>query len=200
MAAQAIKLRISTPTEPIPPGRGFYQLEEDSLYVQIGLFSRDRRFFSYLESKNTRLDFDREGRLIFIEVDLPRRQWPVDLQLTRPVVAEAVRDFFSNERNRKLIERLREAGLRFKAEVPVKITEDGPFAGKTVVFTGGLEKLTRQKAEELVRELGGSVSSSVSKKTDLVVAGKDPGSKQKKAVSLGVEVIDEKEFLKRAGK
>ncbi len=89
MAAQAIKLRISTPTEPIPPGRGFYQLEEDSLYVQIGLFSMDRRFFSYLESTNTRLDFDREGRLIFIEVDLPRRQWPLDHRLTRPVVAEA---------------------------------------------------------------------------------------------------------------
>ena len=88
MAINTAKLRISTPTEPIPPGRGFYQLEEESLYVQVGIFTRNRRFFSYLQSDEVSLDFDREGRLIFIEVAVPRRSWQVTPRLQKPSRAE----------------------------------------------------------------------------------------------------------------
>jgi len=89
MVLETPRVRISTPTEPILPGRGFYQLEEDSLHVQIGHFSKHRRFFSYLESENVRFDLDREGRLIFIEVAVARRQWIVDPLITPPEVVEA---------------------------------------------------------------------------------------------------------------
>ncbi len=88
MAVQAPKVRISTPTEPILPGRGFYQLEEDSLYVQVGPFLGNRRFFSYLEAESVNLHFDREGRLIFIEVNEPRRRWPARADARPPTVVE----------------------------------------------------------------------------------------------------------------
>lgn len=70
------------------PGRGFYQLEEDALYVQIGLFDPCYRFFSYLESETVRLELDRQARLIFIEVTRPRRHWEVSEDMQFPVVAE----------------------------------------------------------------------------------------------------------------
>ena len=88
MAVVAPKVRISTPTEPILPGRGFYQLEEDALYVQIGPFQGNRRFFSYLESETVNLHFDREGRLIFIEVDVARRNWQIESKNSPPDVVE----------------------------------------------------------------------------------------------------------------
>lgn len=77
MPADSIRFRISTPTGPIPPGRGFYQLEEDALYVQVGLYSARRQFFSYVEGEQIRFDLDKEGRLIFFELAVARRQWPV---------------------------------------------------------------------------------------------------------------------------
>ncbi len=88
MTAVELRLRISTPTEPIQPGRGFYQLEEDALYVQIGLFSAHRHFYSYLENDILRLDLDKTGRLIFFELALPRRRWPVDERLKPPTIIE----------------------------------------------------------------------------------------------------------------
>ena len=84
-----IQLKISTPSEPIRPGRGFYQLEEDALFVQISVFTEKKHFFNYLENDTLQLDLDREGNLIFIEVDHPRRHWQVDSQLTAPDRAEA---------------------------------------------------------------------------------------------------------------
>ncbi|RKX29254.1 MAG: hypothetical protein DRP47_02140 [Candidatus Zixiibacteriota bacterium] len=84
MVLPEIKLQISAPTEPLVSGRGFYQLEEDALYVQVAPFTSSRRFFSYLESEHIRFDIDRQGRLIFIEVCIPRRQWPVNDNLTVP--------------------------------------------------------------------------------------------------------------------
>jgi hypothetical protein len=89
MSLDRLKLRLSTLTEPILPGQGFYQLEEDTLYVQIGSFSKQRRFFSYLEAENVRLDLDREGRLIFVEVSVPRRLWKIDSSIKLPTVVEA---------------------------------------------------------------------------------------------------------------
>ena len=67
---EKINLKIETPAGPIPSGRGFYQLDEEILFVQIGLFLNSRKFFSYLETDNLLLDIDRNGRLIFIELDL----------------------------------------------------------------------------------------------------------------------------------
>ncbi len=88
MTLEYLRLRITTPTRPIEPGRGFYQLEEDALYVQIGLFDTRNRFFSYLESETVRLDFDRNARLIFVELSLPRRAWSVQDELEFPEVIE----------------------------------------------------------------------------------------------------------------
>jgi DNA ligase (NAD+) len=111
-----------------------------------------------------------------------------------PQVAESIVQYFSNERNRELIRRLREAGLRMEAEVK-QAPSESPFVGKTIVFTGALEHLTRDSAKEMVEKLGGRAASSVSAKTDLVVAGPGAGSKLAKAQELGVEIIGEAEFL-----
>lgn len=89
MTPKPIRVTVSAPTGPLPPGRGFYQLEEDILYVQVGSFSRRRVFFSYLESHGVRFDIDRKGELIFIEVAKPRRQWKMDPQLSCPDVVES---------------------------------------------------------------------------------------------------------------
>lgn len=75
MTVSQLTIAVRTPTEQIPVGRGFYQLEEDSLYVQIAPWDREHRFFSYLESDHVRLDIDKNGSLLFIEVALPRRKW-----------------------------------------------------------------------------------------------------------------------------
>ncbi|MFH1688156.1 MAG: hypothetical protein ABIE70_11635 [bacterium] len=82
------QLEISTPTEPIPPGRGFYQLEEDALYVQIGPCTHERAFFSWLESDELRMEFERRGRLVFLEVALPRRRWTKSGALAFPAPTE----------------------------------------------------------------------------------------------------------------
>jgi DNA ligase (NAD+) len=110
-------------------------------------------------------------------------------------IAEAVVHFFGEGRNRELIERLRQAGLQFTE--PTAVTEGGPLAGKTYVLTGTLPTLSRGEATELIERAGGRVIGSVSKKTDAVVAGEDPGSKLDKAKQLGVEVIGEEELVRR---
>jgi DNA ligase (NAD+) len=109
-----------------------------------------------------------------------------------PVMAESIVDYFSQSSTRKMIEGLRKTGLNFKEEIAeVKAT---PLSGKTIVFTGELKEFTRSKAEEEARRLGGNPSSSVSKNTDFVVAGENPGSKYERAKKLGVKIIDEKTF------
>lgn len=85
---ESIALKIDAPTGEITPGRGFYQLEEDALYVQVGAYSKRQRFFNYLESDWVRFDIDKEGRLIFIEVSLPRRRWELSTQISPPTIAE----------------------------------------------------------------------------------------------------------------
>jgi DNA ligase (NAD+) len=110
-----------------------------------------------------------------------------------PKVAEAVSDFLGSAGTRRTIKELRKRGLKL-AETEAAGTAD--FAGLTFVFTGGLESMSRGAAQDLVRSLGGRTSSSVSAKTDYVVAGSDPGNKYEKAVELGVTVLSEEEFLK----
>lgn len=112
-----------------------------------------------------------------------------------PVVAESIVDFFRNERNRALIERLRAHGLPFVQERSAGVVIDPFFAGKTFVLTGALSAMTRDEASEAIRARGGETSSSVSKKTDYVLAGAGPGSKLEKANALGVTVLTEEEFL-----
>jgi len=113
-----------------------------------------------------------------------------------PTVAAAVRDFFANPRNARLVERLRGYGIDPRLEVVRK--EPGPLEGLTVVFTGALG-LPRDEMTARARAAGAKVASSVSGKTDLVVAGRDAGSKLDKARGLGVEVVGEEEFLRRLG-
>jgi DNA ligase (NAD+) len=114
-----------------------------------------------------------------------------------PTIAQAVTSFFDEPRNRKLIERLRDAGLTL-AE-PTGRAGEGPLSGKTYVLTGTLPTLSRSRATELIEGAGGRVAGSVSRKTDAVVAGDDAGSKLEKARTLGVDVIDEAELLRRVG-
>ena len=84
MSTSAIPLKISAPTGVTSPGRGFYQLEEETLFIQIGLFSDRHRFFSFIEAGHTRFDVDRTGCLLFIELDLSRRHWSVSPALIPP--------------------------------------------------------------------------------------------------------------------
>jgi DNA ligase (NAD+) len=116
-----------------------------------------------------------------------------------PIVAQAVHDWFHDRGNRKLLDKLKKAGVRM-ADQPKKKQADGPLAGRTIVLTGGLEAMSREEATRAAQDAGARVASSVSKKTDFVVAGTDPGSKYDRAVQVGVEIVDEKEFLKRIGR
>ena len=119
-----------------------------------------------------------------------------DVNEVGPRIAESIVEFFSIAANRKLIERLREAGLTLKGKKKERGTK---LAGKTFVLTGTLAKYTRDEAKKMIEDAGGKVTGSVSKKTDYVVAGAEAGSKLDKAKELGVAVIDEKEMEKLAG-
>jgi DNA ligase (NAD+) len=109
--------------------------------------------------------------------------------------AHAVVTYFQNPTTRRLIEKLRDLGVEF--EEPRPRPTGGALAGKTFVITGTLPSLSRQQATELVEANGGRVAGSVSKNTDFLVAGESAGSKLDKARTLGVEVIDEAELLRR---
>jgi DNA ligase (NAD+) len=115
------------------------------------------------------------------------------------VIARSIVDWHGNPENRKLIERLSQAGLNFKSSLYQPAAKAGPFAGKTFVLTGTLPTLTREEATAKIEALGGKVSGSVSKKTDFLLAGEDAGSKLDKAQKLGVKIISEAEFLKMGG-
>ncbi|HZU23325.1 MAG TPA: NAD-dependent DNA ligase LigA [Terriglobales bacterium] len=108
-----------------------------------------------------------------------------------PRVSASIREFFDEPKNRKLIERLKAAGLQMHGEKKQRGTA---LAGKTFVLTGTLARRTREEAKSLIEAAGGKVSASVSKKTSYVVAGADAGSKLDKARELGVEIIDEKQL------
>ncbi|MGB7284894.1 MAG: NAD-dependent DNA ligase LigA, partial [Candidatus Acidiferrum sp.] len=114
-----------------------------------------------------------------------------------PKVAEAIVEFFSEPANRQLIKKLHKVGVHPTAEK--RVVKSQKFAGKSFVFTGGLANRSREEAGELVQQNGGKVASSVSKKTDYVVVGTDPGSKYEKAKELGVTILTEGEFEKLIG-
>jgi DNA ligase (NAD+) len=112
-------------------------------------------------------------------------------------VAGSITEFFSFPENLKMIDAMLSAGVKPRE---IKTVSEGVFSGLSIVVTGTLPTLSRKQAEDLIRECGGNASTSVSKKTAFVVAGEEAGSKLTKAQSLGTEIIDEAEFLKRAGK
>ncbi len=109
-----------------------------------------------------------------------------------PKIAESVYAYFQDETNRALIEKLRAAGVRLVAEAPA--AREGPLLGLTFVVTGSLTRWTRDEIESLIKRLGGAVGAGVTKKTDYVVAGENPGSKLAKAEGYGVKVLDEAGF------
>jgi len=115
------------------------------------------------------------------------------------VIAQSVVQWRSDPQNQKLVERLRKAGLNFRSQLYHPKAAGGPLAGKTFVLTGTLSNLKREEATAKIEAAGGKVSGSVSKKTDYVVAGADPGSKLDKAQKLGVKIIDEAELLRLCG-
>jgi DNA ligase (NAD+) len=113
-----------------------------------------------------------------------------------PEIARSVNEWFQEAENVALLDKLARAGVRMKDDV-VEAPPEGPLTGQSIVITGGLESLSRSEAESAADQAGAKVTSSVSKKTSFVVVGENPGSKFDKAQQLGVETIDEQEFLTR---
>src|SRR5208282_2060777 len=118
----------------------------------------------------------------------------VEVPEVGPKVAASIAEFFSEAANRQLVKKLWKAGVRPTAEK--REVKSNKLAGKSFVFTGGLANRSREEAGELVLQHGGKISGSVSKKTDYVVVGTDPGSKYEKAKELGVAILTESEFEK----
>ena len=114
-----------------------------------------------------------------------------------PVMAESINNFFRNKENIRILKKMSDAGLRMAGGAVRE--KGGKLAGKKIVVTGALKKFKRFEAEELIRKLGGNPSFSVSKETDFLLAGEEPGSKLDKAKALGVKIMDEKEFEKLIG-
>ena len=113
-----------------------------------------------------------------------------------PEIARSVFEWFQEDENHLLLDKLAAAGVRMKDEV-VEAPAGGPLSGQSIVITGGLESMSRSEAEKAAEDAGAKVTSSVSKKTSFVVVGENPGSKHDRALQLGVETIDEEEFLRR---
>ena len=111
-------------------------------------------------------------------------------------MATSVYEYFRSPQNVQVIDELRELGVKAEHE---KVKRTDELAGKTIVVTGTLETMTRQQAQQAITEAGGKASSSVSSKTDFVLAGAEAGGKLEKAQKLGVKVIDEKQFLEMLG-
>ena len=109
------------------------------------------------------------------------------------ITAQTIYEFFRQEQTIDLISKLKEAGVNM--EVAEEAIKDSRFEGKTFVLTGSLEHYSRDQASEIIEKLGGKTSSSVSKKTDYVLAGEEAGSKLTKARELGVTIISEEEFV-----
>lgn len=114
-----------------------------------------------------------------------------------PVIAESLRVFFLEPHNADVLLRLKEAGVNTVIKTPAKPRDDLPWSGLKFVLTGELSNMTRPEASEKIKALGGETSDSVSRKTNFVVTGEKPGSKLLKARSLGIEILQEEDFIKR---
>jgi DNA ligase (NAD+) len=115
-----------------------------------------------------------------------------------PIVAQSIYNFFQNPKNREVLEKLKKGGLEFPAEKAD--VEETSLSGKTFVLTGGLDSFTRDEARTIIEGLGGRVASSVSKNTDFVVVGRDPGSKYDAALGLRLKTLNENDFKNMIGR
>jgi len=122
----------------------------------------------------------------------------VEVEGIGPIMARTIEETLAEDRTRELVDRFREYGLKMEEEGPAAPV-DGPLVGKTLVLTGTLPNLTREDATERVEAAGGKVTGSVSRKTDYVVAGEDPGTKYTKAQQLGTAILDEDGLLALLG-
>jgi DNA ligase (NAD+) len=114
-------------------------------------------------------------------------------------VAASIRQFFAQEENQGLVERLRAAGVAMKAAATTAPARGGVWDGKVVVVTGAIPGFSRDAIRAMIRNGGGRVTESISKKTDILVCGADPGSKLERARELGVTIMEAEEFLRLAG-
>ena len=112
------------------------------------------------------------------------------------VTAQCIAQWFAQEQSQHMLQRLREAGVNFESK---RIISDAKFAGMTFVLTGALQRFTREEASEKIELLGGKVSGSVSKKTTYVVVGENAGSKERKAIELGIPILSEEDFQQMLG-
>lgn len=120
-----------------------------------------------------------------------------DMKDIGPIAAESIKKWWQDDKNIKTLKKLEARGVSLRADPRLETNGgDDHLKGKKIVLTGSLEKLTREEAKDKIRKAGGGVSGSVSKNTDLLVAGAEPGSKYHKAQELGVRIIDEEGFLK----
>ena len=116
-----------------------------------------------------------------------------------PKVAESIHAWFHNIRNAELVRKFEKGGVTLR--MPERVaSKNAAFAGKTFVLTGSLSSMTRDEAKEAIRNLGGNIAESVSKQTDFVVVGEEPGSKLKKAKALGIKIVSEKELSAMFGR
>jgi DNA ligase (NAD+) len=122
------------------------------------------------------------------------REALMDIESIGPKIADSITAFFRQEENKKIIQRLRDAGVKLEEKAPVK-PEELPLKDKEFVITGRLETFSRQEAEARVKELGGTAKDNVTRKTTYVVVGADPGSKLARARELGIEELNEEAFL-----
>jgi len=123
------------------------------------------------------------------------REELMDVETIGPKIADSIVAFFRQEANRDIIRRLKEAGVKTEEKKKARQTENLPLSSQEFVLTGTLDAFSRKEAEEKIKALGGSTGSSVTRKTDYLVVGADPGSKLAKAQSLGTKILDEEEFL-----
>jgi DNA ligase (NAD+) len=114
-----------------------------------------------------------------------------------PVVAESIYNFFHNPKNLQVLDKLKKGGVVFPVEEVAE--KEFPLKGMTFVLTGGMDSFTREEARSMIEILGGRVTSSVSRNTDYVVVGKDPGSKYDNALKMGIKTLREDEFKKMVG-
>ena len=132
------------------------------------------------------------------DIILQSKKWTIEeLQEIRdigPKVAESIYSWFHNERNIKFLEKLDKVGVKIEIQ-KIQNLKVLSLKGKSFVLTGYLDSISREQAKEKIREAGGEVSELVSKKTDYIVAGAEPGSKYEKAVKLGIEILSEKQFF-----
>jgi DNA ligase (NAD+) len=180
---------------------GFKRKSIDNLLAAIA-GSKDRPIWRLLVGLNIRHVGGHVAQVLsdaFVSIDAladATAEQVDDVEEIGPEIARSVAEWFDDEQNLALVEKLRAAGVR-TADEPKAARPTGPLTGTTIVLTGGLAAMSRDAAAAAAEEAGARIVSSVSKKTDFVVAGENPGSKLAKAEELGVEVIDEAEFLKR---